>query len=43
MSTVYTHKMVDGVAIPLTPEEIAELAARDAAYAANPPPIPPAS
>lgn len=25
----YTHKMVDGVEVPLTPEEIAELEARD--------------
>jgi hypothetical protein len=43
MSTVYTHKMVDGVAVPLTPAEIAELEARDAAFASDPPPIPPAS
>jgi hypothetical protein len=43
MSTVYTHKMVDGVAVPLTPEEIAELEARDLALATSPLPIPPAS
>lgn len=28
----YTHKMVNGADIPLTPQEIAELEARDAAY-----------
>lgn len=30
--TQYTHKMVNGERIDLTPEEIAELQARDAAY-----------
>lgn len=29
---MYTHKIVDGVRVDLTPEEIAELEARDAAY-----------
>jgi len=29
---MYTHKMVDGVQVDLTPEEIAELEARDAAF-----------
>lgn len=29
---MYTHKMVNGKRIDLTPEEIAELEARDAAY-----------
>jgi hypothetical protein len=29
---MYTHKMVNGKRIELTPEEIAELEARDAAY-----------
>lgn len=28
----YTHNMVNGVRVDLTPEEIAELEARDAAY-----------
>jgi hypothetical protein len=28
----YTHKMINGVEIPMTPEEIAEFEARDAAY-----------
>jgi hypothetical protein len=28
----HTHKLVDGVRIDLTPQEIAELEARDAAY-----------
>lgn len=36
----YTHKMVNGVDVPLTPEEIAELEARDAAYV---PPTEPAA
>jgi len=31
---MYTHRTVNGVDIPLTPEEIAELEARDAAYVA---------
>jgi hypothetical protein len=34
MATVYTHKMVDGVEVPLTPEEIAAFEARDAAWEA---------
>jgi hypothetical protein len=29
---MYTHKLVNGVRVDLTPEEIAELEARDAAY-----------
>ncbi len=29
---MYTHKIVNGEQIELTPEEIAELQARDAAY-----------
>ena len=29
---MYTHKMVNGERVDLTPEEIAELEARDAAY-----------
>lgn len=36
----YTHNMVNGVRVDLTPAEIAELEARDAAYV--PPPRPPA-
>lgn len=32
--SIYTHKMVDGVEVLLTPEEIAELEARDAAWEA---------
>jgi hypothetical protein len=36
----YTHNMVNGVRVDLTPEEIAELEARDAAYV--PPTAPPA-
>lgn len=31
----YTHKVVNGVEVPLTQEEIAELEARDAAWAAG--------
>jgi hypothetical protein len=31
---MYTHKIVDGVRIDLTPSEIAELEARDASYVA---------
>jgi len=31
---MYTHKIVDGVRIDLTPSEIIELEARDAAYVA---------
>lgn len=38
---MYTHKMVDGVRVDLTPEEIAALEARDAAYVAPEPPAPP--
>jgi hypothetical protein len=37
---MYTHKMVNGERVDLTPEEIAELEARDAAYV--PPTAPPA-
>lgn len=37
---MYTHKIVNGERVDLTPEEIAELEARDAAYV--PPPRPPA-
>jgi hypothetical protein len=37
MAEQYTHKMVDGAMVPLTPEEIAELEARDAAWAADEP------
>lgn len=37
---MYTHKIVNGERVDLTPEEIAELEARDAAYV--PPPAPPA-
>jgi hypothetical protein len=37
---MFTHKMVDGVRVNLTPEEIAELEASAAAYA--PPTLPPA-
>jgi hypothetical protein len=33
----YTHNMVNGVRVDLTPEEIAELEARDAAYVAPTP------
>jgi hypothetical protein len=33
----YTHKLVDGVEVPLTSEEIAELEARDAAWLADEP------
>jgi hypothetical protein len=33
--TQHTHKMVNGERVDLTPEEIAELEARDAAHAAN--------
>ena len=33
--TQHTHKMVNGERVDLTPEEIAELEARDAAYAAD--------
>jgi hypothetical protein len=36
----YTHKMVNGERVDLTPEEIAEFEARDAAYV--PPIAPPA-
>jgi len=35
----HTHKLVDGVRIDLTPQEIAEFEARDAAYV---PPVVPA-
>ena len=35
---MYTHKIVNGEQVNLTPEEIAELEARDAAYI---PPSPP--
>lgn len=38
--TIYTHKLVDGVVIPLTPEEIEELEQRDVEFAENPPPMP---
>ncbi len=41
MSTVYTHKMVDGVAVPLSPAEIAECEQREQAFINNPPIIPP--
>jgi len=37
---MFTHKMVDGVRVDLTPEEIAELEASAAAYV--PPIAPPA-
>jgi hypothetical protein len=37
---MYTHKIVNGERVDLTPEEIAELEARDAAYV--PPTAPPA-
>ncbi len=37
----YTHKVVNGVTVPLTPEEIAELEARDAAYVPPPKPAAP--
>lgn len=37
---MYTHKMVNGIQVALTPEEIAELEARDAAYV---PPTAPAA
>lgn len=33
----YTHKIVDGVEVALTPEEIANLEARDAAWTASEP------
>jgi hypothetical protein len=36
----YTHNMINGVRVDLTPEEIAELEARDAAYV---PPTAPAA
>lgn len=32
MASIYTHKMVDGVSVPLTKKEIAELEARDAEW-----------
>jgi len=38
---MYTHKMVNGERIDLTPEEIAELEANDAAYVPRSTPIPP--
>lgn len=31
----HTHKIVDGVEVPLTPEELAELTERDTAHAAE--------
>jgi hypothetical protein len=37
---MYTHKMVNGVQVDLTPEEIAELEARDATFV---PPTAPAA
>ena len=37
---MYTHKIVNGKRVDLTPEEIAELEARDAAYV---PPTAPAA
>lgn len=37
--TLYTHRIVNGVDIPLTPEEIVELEARDAAFV-PPTPVP---
>ena len=37
----YTHNMVNGERIDLTPEEIAELEARDAAYVPPTTPTPP--
>lgn len=40
--SIYTHKVVDGVEIALTQEEIAELEARDAELASYVPPAPPA-
>lgn len=36
MST-YTYKMVDGIEVPLTPEEIEELEQRDIDWANRPP------
>jgi hypothetical protein len=39
-NSIYTHKVVNGEQVDLTPEEIAELEARDAAYV--PPSAPPA-
>lgn len=38
---MYTHKMVDGVQVDLTPAEIAELEARDAAYVPPTAPVAP--
>lgn len=35
MANVYTSKMVDGVEVPLTADEIAELQANDAAWEAG--------
>ena len=37
----YTHKMINGERVDLTPTEIAELEARDAAYVPPTPPAPP--
>jgi hypothetical protein len=36
----YTNKIVDGVSVPLTDAEIADLVARDAAWATRPPLVP---
>ena len=33
--SIYTHKMVNGIEVPLTQEEIDELEARDALFLAN--------
>jgi hypothetical protein len=40
MSTIYTNKMVNGVSIPLTPQEIAEFQQRELNFINNPPPLP---
>lgn len=37
---MYTHKIVNGERVELTPEEIAEFEARDAAYVPPTPPVP---
>lgn len=36
----HTHKMINGIKVDLTPEEIAELEAKDASYVPTPLPQP---
>lgn len=39
--SIYTHKLVNGERVELTPEEVAELEARAAAWTPPAPPAPP--